>query len=406
MTTTTAHIHLDLVRLATWISIKSQQKSISSKELKHTMNSRKSDGSNHSTGSKNSVDSANPTESPELTSIQPKRWRSDADRRINQADRFAKILKLLELIQGNGRWNVVALAQEFECSEKTIYRYLGVLALAGIPYYFDRENQCYCLRSDYRFPALNLTDDELLEQHLSESVAKVAGVSLSTMPAPVTRKLSLVASVETQWVLNNAQRLMSVLGLQLANHDAHRETIKTVQWALIQGQQMSGRYCSPYEKKTITVRLHPYRLCLVKNAWYVVGKADQFDEVRTFRIARFRSLRMLDATAEIPEDFDLCEYFGNAWTVYRGSQSYNVRLRFTTEAAPIVCETTWHSTQDVRRNKDGSVTLNFTVDGLKEIVNWVLAWSGRVIVEKPVELRELVIAKWQASLEMNQQSQT
>jgi hypothetical protein len=60
----------------------------------------------------------------------------------------------------------------------------------------------------------------------------------------------------------------------------------------------------------------------------------------THRVARFRSLRKLDAIADVPDDFDLRAYFGDAWTVYRGGRSYDVELRFVPEAAAPVTETT------------------------------------------------------------------
>ncbi len=67
----------------------------------------------------------------------------------------------------------------------------------------------------------------------------------------------------------------------------------------------------------------------------------------------------------------------------------------------MVSETTWHHTQESRRHEDGSVTLSFRVDGLEEIVWWVLGWSGFVEVVRPLELRLLVVEKLQGGLTMN-----
>ena len=72
------------------------------------------------------------------------------------------------------------------------------------------------------------------------------------------------------------------------------------------------------------------------------------------------------------------DYFGDAWAVYRGDQSYDVALWFVPDAAALVTETTWHHSQQIHRHEDGSVTLSFRVAGLEEIVWWVLGWSGGV----------------------------
>ena len=72
--------------------------------------------------------------------------------------------------------------------------------------------------------------------------------------------------------------------------------------------------------------------------------------------------------------------FGNAWSVYRGERSYDVEIRFSRDGAEIVTETIWHPTQQVRRHRGGGVTLTFRVDGLNEILYWVLGWSSRATV--------------------------
>jgi predicted DNA-binding transcriptional regulator YafY len=142
-------------------------------------------------------------------------------------------------------------------------------------------------------------------------------------------------------------------------------------------------------------------LCLINQAWYLIARPTDQSKPKTYRIARFKSLRMTPVTAQVPENFDLHEYFGNAWGVYRGSESYDVEVAFTKEAAPLVTETIWHQTQQVHRQKDGSVNLHFKVDGLSEIVYWVLGWAGRARVVQPQELREMVAEKLATALAMH-----
>ena len=147
--------------------------------------------------------------------------------------------------------------------------------------------------------------------------------------------------------------------------------------------------------------LHPYRLCLVKQAWYLIARPEGADHPRTYRVARFRSLGALDSAADVPDDFDLRAYFGDAWAVYRGERSYEVEVRFVPEASVLVTETTWHHTQQVRPHEDGSVTLSFRVDGLEEVVWWVLGWTGRAEVVKPPELRAMVVEQLRRGLALN-----
>ena len=192
-----------------------------------------------------------------------------------------------------------------------------------------------------------------------------------------------------------------MFSLQLADHSKHPDAIKTVQLALLQRKKLVGTYDSPHETRPRKVIVHPYRLCLVKNAWYVVGRLDCETVPKTFRVARFKTLRMLDESADVPNDFNLRTYFGNAWAVYRGAKSYAVQLTFTPDASRLVVETIWHHTQQVQYHRDGSATLKFEVDGLDEIVNWLLSWTGRVRVQKPEELKELFLSKLRDGIEVS-----
>jgi predicted DNA-binding transcriptional regulator YafY len=164
---------------------------------------------------------------------------------------------------------------------------------------------------------------------------------------------------------------------------------------------LAGTYQSPHEPGPVRLRLHPCRIALVKQAWYLIARPDGESGPRTYRVVRFQTLKMIDRPAEVPNDLDLRAYFGNAWAVYRGDRSYDVELRFSPEAAGPVVETTWHHTQTVARHPDGSATLTFTVDGLNEIVRWVVGYAGDVRVVRPAELRDLVVERHRRAVAVN-----
>jgi len=336
------------------------------------------------------------------TNDRPKGKKPDAERRLRQADRLARVLRVLQLIQGRGRWDTKAIAQEIECSERTVYRDLAVLELAGVPWTYEKESSSYRVRPDYQFPILNLTDEELLGQATAASATKAPGLDVNLGAKPASEKLAAKANDKSEQILLEAQRFTEVLDLKLADHSRHRDFIRTVQWALIQKKQVTGQYQSPYEDKPVKLTLHPFRLCLVKSAWYLIGRTPQESLPRTYRIVRFKTLRMRDEPAIIPDDFSLKAYFGNAWSVYRGEQSHHVELLFSKDAAEVVTETVWHHTQKVQRNSEGTVTITFTVDGLNEIVRWVLGWAGRVKVIQPQELRQLVLDQHRQAIQINE----
>ena len=186
--------------------------------------------------------------------------RSDSDRRLRQATRFARVLRVLEFIQSRGRYGVKEVAAELEASERTIFRDLAVLELAGVPYYHDREGQCLRVRPNFQFPPINLTDDELVGQATSAALTSAPGLDVTKGSGPTTRKLRATSREAVVKLLAEVEEVTSVLDLKLADHSRHHETIKTVQWALIQGRRLTGTYASPYEPTPKRLDLHPYRL--------------------------------------------------------------------------------------------------------------------------------------------------
>jgi predicted DNA-binding transcriptional regulator YafY len=327
--------------------------------------------------------------------------RPDRDRRLRQADRLGRILNVLRLIQGRGKWNAKSIASELEVTERTVYRDLQALEFAGVPWFYDAEEQSYRVRADYRFPVPNLTDDELIGQAVATAITKATGLDVAGSAAPTTQKIVAVSDDDAKQLLADTEQIVCVLGLQLADHSRHRETIQRVQRALIQKQRICGTYSSPYESKPVELHLNPVRLCLIKNAWYLIGQSVNDNELRTYRIARFDRLDVLNEAAVVPGDFDLKAYFGNAWAVYRGAASFDVRIRFLAEAARIVTETQWHATQQATPMPDGSLVLSFQIDGLEEICNWILGWSGRAEVLAPKELRRMVADQLRSGLALN-----
>ena len=325
----------------------------------------------------------------------------DADRRLRQANRFARILRIMQLIQGRGRWDAKSIAQEIECSQRTVYRDLAVLELAGVPWNYEKVTSCYRLCPNYQFPVLNLTDEELLGQATATVTSQAPGLYVNLGAKPTSEKLSAKADKKSESILTEAQRFTQVLDLKLVDHDRHREIIRTVEWALIEKKQITGHYQSPYEANPVKLTLHPLRLAMIKQAWYLIAQSEKEKEPRTYRIVRFQSLRMTDNAARIPNDFDMRGYLGNAWGVYRGEKSYLVELQFDSDIAAIIQETKWHHTQKAKKHGDGSVSLHFQVDGLNEIVRWIVSYAGQVRVIEPKELRDLVISRHKEALEKN-----
>jgi proteasome accessory factor B len=105
---------------------------------------------------------------------------------------------------------------------------------------------------------------------------------------------------------------------------------------------------------------------------------------------RFSRCQLTDRPYEIPRSFSLDKHLGNAWRMIRGSQTYDVELWFDPQFAENVEDTRWHKTQKIVWQDDQSILFRCRVDGLDEIVWWVLGMGPHCIVKKPRELADRV----------------
>lgn len=327
--------------------------------------------------------------------------RPDAERRLRQSFRFGRLIKLLIQLQQERPRKIGDLARTLECSERTVFRDLQVLELAGVPWLFDRSFQGYQLQPGWQFPALQLTPDEVVGQALATVITNSPGFRVGTGAKATSEKLAGTLSQESKKLLADAGQLMAVLNLESADEGRVGGFLRTLQWALLQRKQVAGLYASPYESKPRRLRLHPYRLCMIRQVWYVIGRSSNDAMPKTYRVGRFKSLRTLDQPAAVPEGFSLQEYLGNAWSVYRGDTTHNVEIHFAKAAAVQVTETRWHATQQSRWHRDGSVTLSFCVDGLDEIVWWLLGWAGFAKVIHPIELKKNYVEQLASGTTLN-----
>lgn len=327
--------------------------------------------------------------------------RPDAERRLRQADRVARALRVLLLLTSGRPYNRESLAAEEECDVRTVSRTLQILELAGVPTTYDRPNNRYRLSPTFQFPVVRLSRDELLGQATATALTASPELGLPNGAKPATQRIA-ATDAEAAEILADAANLISVLSLNVADHSRHRQKIQSIQWALLERKQVAGQYRSPYEPRAKRLRLHPVRICLIKQAWYLIGRPHNETQPKTYRVARFQTLKLLDTAAEVPGSFDLRAYLNNAWSVCRGDRSYDVELLFNPVAAPLVVETTWHHTQKATHHRDGSVTLTFTVDGLDEILWWVLGWGGRVQVLAPPELKQRVRDQLQQARDLHE----
>ena len=123
-----------------------------------------------------------------------KKVRPERDRRARQAERLGRLMHLLRLISGRGRWKMADLAAELECSERTIYRLLDALTACGVPWYFDKQQETYRIREGFRLG--NLVDATSQSQSQTQESPEKAIAIVNEARCLIEQLKSFVARLE------------------------------------------------------------------------------------------------------------------------------------------------------------------------------------------------------------------
>jgi predicted DNA-binding transcriptional regulator YafY len=305
--------------------------------------------------------------------------------------RLHRVLRIITLLQTGRTFDATQLAAECQVSRRTIYRDLSAIEKAGIPFSFDMAAQGYRLNSTALLPAINLTLDEALSLVLlATELGQTGRIPMLGPARDAAAKIESSLPLGLRAQLGGFLQGMSLRPVPMARHNALQVTYTTARRAVGRHEKLDAVYISFHDTGQIRTRLEPYWLMFCERAWYVIGHSSKHRAIRTFKLGRFKSLTLTGTSFKMPKGLTLEKHLGNAWRMMRGDKSWEVELKFSPLIGPNVSEVNWHRTQHLRWDDDGSVRFFVTVDGLDEIVWWVLGYGPEVEVIRPPELRHRV----------------
>lgn len=154
---------------------------------------------------------------------------------------------------------------------------------------------------------------------------------------------------------------------------------------------LSMSYKSASKSSEEKIVIHPYAMVLHKDSIYCVGHHTGRGEIRTFVLDRMRDTECsFTERFELPDDFNVDDYFQGAFGIYKSSERHKVVVDFDAQAAQYVRMRKVHPSQKLAGIAGGGVRLTMTVGNLTPITSWVLEWGERARVQEPPELVERV----------------
>ena len=320
-----------------------------------------------------------------------------------KSSRVGRVVQLLTTLQAKKSYTADELSEILGTSRRTVFRDLKELQNIGVPYHCDTKGGGYTIDPEFFLPPIDLNLQEALSLLLLvhetgrqiqlpfKNSAILAALKIeNNLPAKIRSYCdTAIRSISTR---AGAQAPMALLD----------KTFAQLQKAIAKKQKVLINYNSLFEKKVIKLELSPYHLLYNQRAWYVLGFSGIHKSIRTFKLNRITQLNVLQKRFIDGDNFDLQEHLGKAWSMIPEGKIYNIELKFLPKVAKNVAEVQWHSTQKISHNSDGSVTAEFRVDGLGEIIWWILGYGDQVQVIAPKALRKKVIATAKNMIKLNE----
>lgn len=306
--------------------------------------------------------------------------------------RFGRMVQIVAALQSGQNNRVDDLVKMCKLSRRTIFRDLKELKEIGISYHYDAKTGTYSTGPGFFLPPVNLNREEALGLLLLVYKARNC-IHLPFKDSVLRAALKIENNLpgEIRQYCNTVLRNISIKAIPQARIDLLDKIFAQLQQAVLKKQVVNIHYYLPREQKSIVTNLSPYHLMHNDHAWYVLGKSSLHKRVHAFALNQIKELNTLDKCFVEDRKFDVNDYLGRAWSMAPEGKLYNVRLRFLPEIANSVAEIQWHSTQTATFENDGSVIIEFRVDGLNEITWWILSHGNQVRVLAPRILRRKII---------------
>jgi predicted DNA-binding transcriptional regulator YafY len=314
--------------------------------------------------------------------------------------RADRLLSLMMILQTNGMMTALELARELEVSERTIYRDVEALGIAGVPVYAERgPGGGISLLEEYRTNLTGLTADE------------VRALFMLSIPTPllqlgVGQELK-AAMLKLGAALPEARRGEQMAARQRIHLDASwwgqpaspGQHLGTVQHALWQDKCLRINTRMFFGSQVEQV-VEPLGLVAKAGEWYLVALVGLNTlsglSPRVFKVRDLVSAERLEEGFKRPADFDLAVFWAEHCRQVEADHGlFAVQLRVS---ARLARELPWRLgeqavgalTQASKPDERGWQLVDLVFDSHEQARDKVLSFGGGAEVVQPLALRRSV----------------
>ena len=189
------------------------------------------------------------------------------------------------------------------------------------------------------------------------------------------------------------RKILHVLGMPAKSYEKHQGMLKTINRAILEHRVLEIEYQRLGQAHAAKRKIHPYGVAFYQSSLYVVADAeealDEENPVRHLKLDRFRKATALDDWFK-PREFNLEAHLQQSMGMFAGRKTRKFRIKISAYAAPWVEEDPWHPDQEIKRHKDGSITLTVEAAHDLEVIPRVLALGTEAELISPAASRKAI----------------
>lgn len=267
------------------------------------------------------------------------------------------------------------LADIFEVSERTIYRDIDKLTIAGIPIYTSQGKQGgISILPNYVLDKAILTTEE--KNKIMESLNALNEVSHTVDGDSMSKLRSFLGTQYQDWI----EIEFSSWG-KSSEDAAIFEQVKNA----ILGHFYTEIVYSGNQKGLVARKIKPIKLCFKDQAWYLYAYCCLREDYRFFKLKRISEITVTDIQFELEVVGKVLSETNN--TYIDNQKSVFVKLEISREMAFRAYE----ELSNIEVTDSGTLVCSIEVSDINWFISYVLSYGSHIRVLEPLELKEKVL---------------
>ncbi len=292
------------------------------------------------------------------------------------------------------QWHTTAfLAEQFGTTERTILRDLDKIENAAKVVIERRPGKGIRLRSKYNFKGIEAGAEEAVNLILAVVYSPKIGFSLVQVAKTLDKlRDSLPPEFATQ-----VDWFRTRFHFEIPSYTDGLKYLELIRKAVLESRKIHISHIGISNGITDEHDINPYGLVYYHDRWYLIGFDFSSAARRVFRIDRFQSCEMQNATFEHPGDFDAQEHWYNVfWKQYKRNAE-TVVLIFDSEYEDQL--KSWDGVE-LKNLSNGKVEAIFKAISPEWLKKFVLSNGRHVKVKEPNWLKNAVVEEAKAMVKL------